>query len=135
MFARFTLLLPFGCAILFTLPNAADAHKVFEKQLEKKYDGINASCNVCHVAKKEKTERNHFGDLFALEFKGKDFSKKWNEMERDEQKKFEKKEMIPAFIKAIDKIKEMKDKKTNEKFDDLIKNIKLDGLKPKKKKK
>ena len=118
------------------VPNVADAHKVFEKELEKQYKNkINASCNTCHVAKKEKTVRNKFGDLFATEFKGKDFSKKWNEMERADQKAYEKSDMIPAFRKALTKIKKMKPEKSEETFDQLISTFKLDGIKEKKKKK
>ena len=129
------LLLVLVCLSLL-VPGVARGHKVFEKELEKQYKKtINASCNTCHVAKKEKTERNKFGDLFAKEFKGKDFSKKWNKMERDEQKEFEKAEMIPAFQKALKKIKEMKPEKGKETYDTLISTFKLDGIKEKKKKK
>lgn len=130
----YSLLVAVCFAIL--VPGSASAHKVFEKELEKQYKGtINASCNTCHVAKKEKTVRNKFGDLFAKEFKGKDFSKKWNEMERDDQKVYEKSDMIPAFQKALKKIKAMKPEKSEETYDQLIATFKLDGIKEKKKKK
>lgn len=117
-------------------PRTSEGHKIFEKEFEKHYGkiSVNASCTLCHVAKEEKTVRNGFGKLFAKEFDGKDFSKKWTEMERDAQKKYETDEMAPAFRKAIAKVKKMKNDK-GDVYDELIKGFKMEGIKEKKKKK
>ncbi len=119
-------------------PQTTNGHRIFEKELEKAYKeaSINVSCKLCHVTTEDGTDytkRQGLGQIFAKEFEGKDFTKKWDGMERADQKVFEKEHMAPAFQKALEKVKKMK--KGDETYDLLIKEMKLDGIKAKKKKK
>jgi hypothetical protein len=116
-------------------PNA-EGHMAFKKQLAKKYAGTKVSCNACHIKGKPKTERNDFGKLFAKEFKAQklDLSAGFKaKPDKDAKKEYIKAVMVPEFDKALKKIKEMTNAE-KEKYDDLIKTAKLDGIKIKVKK-
>lgn len=116
-------------------PNA-DAHMAFKKQLAKKYAGTKVSCNACHIKGKPKTERNDFGKLFAKEFKAQKLELSAGfkaQPDKDSKKEYIKSVMIPEFDKALKKIKELKNA-DKEKYDDLIKAGKQDGIKLKEKK-
>ena len=133
---KFQLGTCFVCVIaLFVIPiGSANAHGIFKKTLESKHKTIRVTCNMCHVKGKEKSELNEFGELFFQKFKGKDFSAKWDALERDERKKFEKTIMAPTFLAALEKINKMENG-DGEKYGDLIPIGKIQGSKPKKKKK
>ncbi len=109
---------------LTVLSSSASAHQVFKKELEKQYSSMKVSCNACHVKGKPKTERGEFGKLFQKQLEGQNISATWKDKKGDERKEFEKKTMIPAFKKALEKVKEMKNK-DDETYDDLIKSGKI----------
>ena len=90
--------------------------------------------------------RSDFGKLFEKEFKvakltltadlkaAKAKDKANDDKARTAQKNFEKTTLIPEFEKALKKIKDMKEKKSGSKYDDLIKTAKLPETKLKDKK-
>ena len=110
--------------------SSAVAHMAFRKQLQKKYPGMKVNCNACHAKGKPKTERNEFGKLFAKELKAINptLTKDWKSKKGVEKKKFEKSTMVPAFDKALVKVKALKNDK-KEVYDELIKNGKIPEIK------
>lgn len=120
-------------AVLGLSTGAVQAHTVFKKMLEKKYPGVRVSCEACHVKGKPKTERNEFGQVFFEQLKDQDLTKQWQAFEEDKdgKAKFEKETMLPAFEKALEVVKEAKNKEEVA-YDALIKDVKLPGLKVKK---
>ena len=135
-----------GVVLVSLSASEVSAHGQFKTALGKKYTGVKISCNVCHVKKKPKNIRNDFGKLFDKQFKAAKLSitkdlkaakakdKANNDRGRTEQKSFEKKIMIPEFEKALKKIKDMKEKKSGKKYDELIKSAELPEVKLKDKK-
>ena len=97
------------------------AHVTFKKELAKKYPGMKVSCNACHVKDKPKTERNEFGKLLYEEFKDKKLTADFKSKKGEDRKKFEKDVMIPAFTKALEKVKKLKPKDNEKTYDELIK--------------
>lgn len=123
---------------------SSDAHVTFKKELEKKYPKMKVSCNACHVSGKPKKERNEFGKLFYEELKSEKISATFQAKKKAQKhKEYEKKKMIPLFVKALEKIHKQKQqidgedgKKVDGKsYDELIKagEIKNITLKPEKK--
>jgi hypothetical protein len=112
---------------------AVSAHTVFKKVFQKKYSSVRVSCEACHIKGEDKSTRNDFGQLFYDQLKDQDLTKKWEAFgdDREGKKKFEDNEMTEAFTKALDEIKKMKNDE-DVVYDELIKNAKLAGLKPKK---
>lgn len=119
--------------VLFASAVPAEGHTVFKKALEKKFEGVRVSCDTCHVKGKPKTERNEFGQLFHEQFKEEELTAKWEAFgaDRTGKKAFETEVMTPSFHKALEKVKQMKNKEEMT-YEALIKECKLDGLKPKK---
>lgn len=134
-FFRTLLVSGLALAVVAIGSTQAEAHMAFKKHMQKKYEGTSVSCNACHVKGKPKTERSEFGKLFFKEFKENKLtlSEEWNAKEKADRKEYETKIMVPAFDKALKKIKEKKNKE-DEKYDDLIKAGKIDGIKWKPKK-
>ena len=89
---------------------------------------MKVSCNACHVKSKPKSERNEFGKLFFKEFKDKKLTENFKKLTGDEKKKFEQEVMIPAFNKALEKIKKMKKKDTEKTYDELIKSGEIPNI-------
>ena len=89
----------------------------FKKQVQKKYPGMKVNCNACHVKGKPKTERNDFGKLFAKELKASNptLTEEWKSKKGAVKKKYESKTMVPAFDKALAKVKKL----TNDKQESL----------------
>ena len=110
------------------------AHTIFKKALEKKYNKeLRVTCNMCHVKGEPKTARNEFGELFYEELKELDLTAQWQDLKGDDRKAFEKDVMTPEFLKALEVILE-KETEEGEKYSDLIPNGKIPGSKLKKKK-
>lgn len=107
--------------LAFSFSSSSEGFPSFKKALSKKYAKMKVSCNACHVKSKPKSERNEFGKLFFKEFKDKKLTENFKKLTGDEKKKFEQEVMIPAFNKALEKIKKMKKKDTEKTYDELIK--------------
>lgn len=114
----------------FLVCNHVAAHTTFKKEMGKAYKDMKVSCNACHVKEKPKSQRTDFGKLFEKEFEGMDITANFKSKKGAEKKKYEKEVMIPAFQKALAKIKKMKneDGKT---YDELIKAGEIPGIEPK----
>ena len=103
-------------------------HGIFKKTLEKKYENLRVTCNMCHVKKESKEKRNEFGQLFYKELEGQDLSARWNELEGDERKALENDVMAPAILVALKKI-EAKDAPDGRKYQVLIAGGEIEGSK------
>ncbi len=114
----------------FLLCQSAAAHTTFKKEMGKAYEDMKVSCDACHVKGKPKSNRTDFGKLFEKEFEGMDITANFKSKKGEEKKKYEKEVMIPAFQKALTKIKKLKneDGKT---YDELIKAGEIPGIEPK----
>ena len=109
-------------SLVFGLSSSvADAHMAFKKELSNKYPNMKISCNACHVKGKKKTERNEFGKLFYKELKDKKLTEGFKSRSGSERKKYEKDVMVPAFKKALEKVKKMKPKDKETTYEELIK--------------
>lgn len=118
-------------ALLFACTQNASAHSAFKKAFEAKYK-VKASCNACHD-KKSKEIRNDFGKVFDKVLKGKDLTKKWKAAKEEgsaARKEYEAGEMTTEFKKAMELVGKMKKDDTT--YEELIKGLKIDGLKAKK---
>ena len=116
---------------LFAFSQTASAHSAFDKAFEAKYK-VKASCNACHVAKKDKEFRNEFGKLYEKVLKGKDITKKWKAAKEEgssARKAYEAGEMTTEFKKAMETVGKMR--KGDSTYADLIKELKIEGLKAK----
>ena len=103
--------------------STAPAHMAFKKNVQQKYPGMKVNCNACHIKGKPKTDRNDFGKLFAKELKASNptLTEEWKSKKGAEKKKYESSEMVPAFDKALAKVKTLTNDK-QEVYDDLIKS-------------
>ena len=120
-----------GFGVATCMVNVSSAHMIFKKTMEKKLTNLKVNCLACHVKGKPKTERNELGELFHKEFAEKNFSQRHKDIEdRDERKKFEKEEMAPAFLEALERVKKL-ETDDGQKYGELIEDAKLDGLKVK----
>jgi len=118
------------CGLIALTTQTADAHSAFKKAFEAKYK-VKASCNVCHD-KKSKEIRLEFGKLFDKPLKGKDITKKWKEAKEagsKERKAYEAGEMTTEFKKAMEVVGKME--KDGVTYEELIKTLKIEGLKAK----
>lgn len=118
-------------ASLFAITQNASAHSAFKKAFEAKYK-VKASCNACHD-KKSKEIRNDFGKVFDKVLKGKDITKKWKAAKEEGsavRKEYEAGEMTTEFKKAMELVGKMK--KDDSTYEELIKGLKIEGLKAKK---
>ncbi|MEE2640287.1 MAG: hypothetical protein VX768_06645 [Planctomycetota bacterium] len=114
----------------FAFVQNASAHSAFKKAFEAKYK-VKASCTACHD-KKSKEIRNDFGKLYDKALEGKDITKKWKAAKEEgsaERKKYEAGEMTTEFKKAMEVVGKMK--KDDKTYADLIKELKIEGLKAK----
>ena len=112
------------------ISQSASAHSVFDKALEKKYN-VKVSCTACHD-KKSKEIRNDFGKLYYKVLKGKDITKKWKAAKEEGsavRKEYEAGEMTKEFTKAMEAVG--KQKKGDKTYADLIKELKIEGIKAK----
>lgn len=107
------------------------AHMAFRNRLQEKYPGMKATCYACHVKRQPKTVRNEFGKLFAKQIKvtNPNLTKVWKSKKGQEKKDYEKAIMVPAFDKALAKVKKLENDK-QEIYDVLIKTGKIPGIKP-----
>lgn len=115
---------------IFAFAQNASAHSAFKKAFEAKYN-VKASCTVCHD-KKSKEIRTDFGKLYDKALKGKEITKKWKAakaMGSTVRKKYEAGEMTTEFKKAMETVGKMKKDDTT--YADLIKDLKIEGLKAK----
>jgi hypothetical protein len=119
-----------GLVVALGMGTPVYAHGIFKKTLEKKYDQLKVTCNMCHVPKEKKTKRNEFGGLFYEELKGQDLSARWEAVKGEERKTLEKEVMAPAFLKALEKVGE-KENADHLKYAELIPAGKIAGSKPK----
>ena len=111
-----------SACLVFVFAADTQAHMSFKKSLGKKYPDMKVSCNACHVKGKPKTERNEFGKVFFKELKDKKLTEGFKKAkDAGEHKKYEKEVMVPAFTKALEKIKKMKPKDKEMTYDELIK--------------
>jgi hypothetical protein len=94
--------------------------------MQQKYPGMKVNCFACHVKRKPKTERNDFGKLFAKELKvtNPTLTQDWKSKKGDIRKAYEAETMVPAFDKALEKIKTLRND-DEVLYDDLIKNEKI----------
>ncbi len=97
----------------------AFAHGIFKKTLEKKYEGLRVTCNMCHIAKESKEVRNEFGNLFYEELKELDLSARWNAVKGKERKDLENDIMAPAILESLEKVAEMENA-DGQKYSDLL---------------
>ena len=119
-----------ACGLFAMTTQTVDAHSAFKKAFEAKYK-VKASCNACHD-KKSKEIRIEFGKLYDKALKGKDITKKWKEAKesgRKEAKAYEAGEMTTEFKKAMEVVGKME--KDGVTYDELIKTLKIEGLKAK----
>ena len=126
-------LLSVACLVMFA--QSASGHTEFKKEMIKKYDLKKVSCNVCHVAKKPKSERNKFGKVLAKAFDGLDLSAGYKAAKKEggEAKEKFKQKMYDEFKKAMKKIEKMESEKDGPTWGDLIKNGKIEGIELKEK--
>ena len=119
-------------AICLIFGNDAEAHSIFKKQLQKRYDFGRVSCWACHVKGEKKDKRNEFGKLFDKPYKGLNISKTYKELkEEDNDEKIEAYEefLIKEFKKAMTKIE--KQKKDGKTYLELLKTGKIPETFPK----
>ena len=114
--------------------STSSAHMSFKKELSKQYSDMKVSCNACHVKSKPKSQRNKFGKLFYKELKEEKLTKGFKSRSGADRKEYEKDVMVPAFKKALTKIKKMKPKDSEETYDELIKAGEMPEIKKVKKK-
>lgn len=115
---------------IFATAQSAAAHSAFDKAFEAKYN-VKASCNACHD-KKSKEIRNDFGKLYEKALEGKDITKKWKAAKEEGsavRKAFEEGEMTEEFKKAMETVGKLKKDDTT--YEQLIKDLKIEGLKAK----
>lgn len=119
------------------IPSFSNAHGVFKKALEDKYttdaNKLLVTCNACHVKAEPKDVRNDLGQRFAKEFEGLDLSAGWEKLETDLEARdnYEQTVMVPAFVKAFEKIGEQELKEGSGKIKDLFAEGKIEGTKMK----
>ncbi|MEC9093552.1 MAG: hypothetical protein VX438_12645 [Planctomycetota bacterium] len=116
--------------LFFAWTSAASAHSVFDKAFEAKYN-VKASCTACHD-KKSKEIRNDFGKLFSKVLKDKEITKKWKAAKEEgttARKAYEAGEMTTEWKKAMEIVGKMK--KDDKTYEQLIKELKIEGLKAK----
>jgi hypothetical protein len=101
------------------VPPPVVAHGIFKKTLEKKYEGLRITCNMCHVPKEGKEIRNEFGQMFYEELKELDLSAQWNAVKGAERKALENDVMAPAILEALEKIVE-KENAEGKKYGELL---------------
>ena len=145
--SRFFIVLTAVISIaLGTLGEETMAHTIFKKSMEKSYPIMKVSCNACHVKGEKKTVRNDFGEMFFKELKADNVTQAWKDAKgdgRDAQKAYEKKTMTPLFEKALKKVMEatvpevegVTNPDAGKTWDEMIKAVKVDGIKIDKKKK
>lgn len=104
---------------LLYLPAGAEAHTIFKKFLSTKYANLQIKCEACHVKGKDKEVRNEFGELFFKQLKDQELTKKWKTLKGNEKRKYEKEVMTPAFEKALEEVKKLKNAK-DQLYGDLI---------------
>ena len=115
---------------ILAITQNASAHSAFKKAFEAKYK-VKASCNSCHD-KKSKEIRTDFGKLYDKVLKGKDITKKWKAAKEEgsaKRKEYEAGEMTTEFKKAMEVVG--KQKKGDVTYEQLIKELKIEGLKAK----
>lgn len=115
---------------IFALTQTVSAHSAFDKAFEKKYN-VKISCNACHD-KKSKEIRNDFGKLYEKVLKDKEITKKWKAAKEEgsaARKAYEAGEMTTEFKKAMETVGKMK--KGDSTYADLIKELKIEGIKAK----
>ena len=111
------------CTFVFSIlvGNAAQAHDVFKKEMDKKFPTMKVTCNACHVDKKPKTERTAFGKLFQKEMAAEELTKNLKTKKGTEKTDYQQKVMIPAFEKAFAKVSVMT-------YEEIIKAGMVDGI-------
>ena len=117
------------CTVL-ACTHTASAHSAFKKVFEAKYM-VKASCTVCHD-KKSKEIRTDFGKVYGKALKGKEITKKWKAAKEEgsaARKKYEAGEMTTEWKKAMETVGKMK--KDDKTYEQLIKELKIEGLKAK----
>ena len=119
------------CALVLCLffGSNVEAHSIFKKQLQKRYDLGKVTCWACHVKGKKKDFRNEFGKLFDKPYKGLDITKKYKEIkdtEDDDKIDVYEEFLIKEFKKAMGSIE--KQKKDGTTYLELLKSAKLEGI-------
>lgn len=116
--------------VLSGICSTSYAHMAFKKQLQKKYVGMKVSCNACHVKGKPKTDRTEFGKLFEKQLKVSNptLTADWKPKKGADKKQYVTATMVPAFDKALAKVKTSKNKQ-GQLYDDLIKNGQIAEIK------
>ncbi len=126
------LLVLIGGSVWAAAPGtAAWGHGIFKKTLEKKYGNLRVTCNMCHVKKESKEQRNEFGKLFYDQLLGQDLSARWKAVEGDERKALETEVMAPAILVALEKI-EKQENEEGQLYGELIPAGAIEGSKLKK---
>ncbi len=113
------------CLTVFTIgcliQSQSEAHTVFKKFMDEKFEGMKVTCNACHFDGKPKTERNPFGMLFYREFADLNLTDNFKAKRGAEKKEYENEVMLPAFQKAYEKVSKMT-------YEEIIKEGLLDGI-------
>ena len=129
---RYRLALVCSLIAIMVLPSAALAQTEFQIALRKKYNFKTVTCAACHPNIKDKTERNEFGTLLAKELKGKDVTKRLEDVKEkdveDPARIKVKEEVTKEFLDALPKVETQKSK-SGETFGELLKAGKLEGVK------
>lgn len=93
-----------GAALAAVSPVAG--HTLFKRQLQRRYPGLTVKCEACHIKGKPKEEINDFGRLFNEQMAGAELTARWKELENEDRRAFELEVMKPAFLAALDQIKQ-----------------------------
>ena len=118
----------FALAIVGLFAQTSEAHNVFKKRMNAKYEHLKVTCNSCHVQDEKKTVRNDFGKLFYKKMADQNLTDKWRAFEnREDKKAFEADVMTPAFDQALAEIKEMVND-NDENYGELIQAGSIPGM-------
>lgn len=88
----------------------ANAHSVFKRTMQRRYELASVSCVACHVPEADRSERNELGEVFEEHLDGKELSAKFAAAKREgfeSRRRFEE-SMAREFLKALTEIEPLR---------------------------